>query len=94
METQKSTKKPPFKKLTLDMILEMACWNPENFEEYQTYQQSIVDMPKETKVQDYPIFTGWRRYSITLHCVEMTIIARKHPANNGYQIRDYIARDH
>ena len=92
----KGGKKPLFKKLDINALLDLACWNAENFSEFEewTAKQSEILQDPEKGFEDVPPFVGWRRYSITLHCVEMTIIARKHPDNKGYQIRDYLVRDH
>ena len=92
----KPVKKPPFKKLDMNALLDMSCWNPENFSEFEEWtakQQEILEDP-DKDFKDVPPFAGWRRYSIVLHCNEVIVIARKHPANGGYQIRDYLVQDH
>lgn len=84
-------KKPPFKKIDLGFILDRACGNPENFEEYQEWQKKVVLTPKDEVPEP---FRGYNRYRITLHCLDIIVVARKHPDNNGWQIKDFIVEDH
>lgn len=94
--TDRSTRRPPFKKLDMNVLLDMACWQAENFEEFEEWnkkQYAILEDPEKSQ-DDIPPYVGWRRYSVILHCAEIVIIARKHPANGGYQIRDYLVQNH
>lgn len=81
------TKKTPFKKLDMNLLLEMACGTPENLDDWRKYQQEVLELPENA---DVPNYRGWERFTITLHCSVVTVIARKHPDNKGYQIRDYL----
>lgn len=89
---KKPVKKPPFKKLDMNALLDMSCWNPENFGEFEAWQEKVQNLPPEET--DIPDYMGKRRYNITLHCVTITITARRHPDNKGYQIFGYVVQDH
>lgn len=76
------------KKFTLNNILDRACGNPEDFADYEKWTRSESEKPL-----DLSTYKGWMRYEVTLHCVTMTIIAKKHP-NGGYIVKDWIEREH
>lgn len=85
----KKPKFKKFKKLTVNDLLDRACWNPENFEEFQAWLRERNINP----ASDIKKYQGVRLYDIQLHCTQFVIRARAHE-NGGYQIFDFIEKDH
>lgn len=95
-EADKTSAKPTntkkkLKKLTLNDLLEASCWDPDNFPQWEKWnQEQSAAVQKGEDVKPYP---GVRRYDIQLHCTQYVIRARKH-SNGGYQILDFIQQAH
>src|SRR5690606_19345815 len=79
--------KKKLKKLTLNDLLEVSCWNPDNFSQWEKWNKEQANSVQ--KGEDVKPYSGVRRYDIQLHCTQYVIRARKH-SNGGYQILDFI----
>lgn len=91
LEPKPTNTKQKLKKLTLNDLLEVSCWNPDNFSQWEKWQKEEAEsIQKGEDVKPYP---GVRRYDIQLHCSQYVIRARKH-RNGGYQIIDFISQAH
>lgn len=85
MDQNDTKKKQP--KLTIGVLLEHACGNPDDFEHWTQWNSKIREQMK------YVPYPGYLRYTISLHCQEVTVIARKLP-NGGYHIKDMLWQEH
>lgn len=85
MDQNDTQKKQP--KLTIKMLLDHACSNPDDFEHWEQWHN------EHKSAMDYVPYPGYSRYTISLHCREVTVIARKLP-NGGYHIKDMLWQDH
>lgn len=86
------------KPLTLALILEHECSSPEDWKAYQEFSQEDQfwhSLPREERAKvKQPEWTGWNIYRITLHCNIIEVVARKLPSGVGYEVREYLIRDH
>lgn len=84
------SEKKPQPTFNLNYILDRACANPENFEEYQAWQQADMALfgTEEKRVP----YSGWMRYEIHVHCMAFTVVAKR-AKNGGYHIQKYIERE-
>lgn len=88
--------KPKQPKFDMNFLFMTSCWDPDDFKEFEAWNVSQYelrndkDIPETDKHIPYP---GWRRYSITTHCITYTVVA-KLAKNGGWHIREYIAKDH
>lgn len=79
-------------KLTIDLVLQNSCGNPEDAEAFSDWQEEqhhrIDDRHDKTHFKPY---SGWMAYTIELHCVFIDIVAK--PLGDGtYEIREYSIR--
>ena len=85
----KVSRKP---KLTLGTILENASREPDNirhYEEWAAIERLSEDLQMSVDGKPTP-YSGWWRYRLDLGESTIVIIARQHPVNFGWQIKDYI----
>lgn len=82
--------------LNLNALLSLSCSNPDDYVDYQEAQslhrQGKSDSRFDPEVE-YFRYLGWSRYSIVLHCIEVTVIARR-VGEDKYEIREWFIKDH
>lgn len=82
--------------LTLDVLLGHSCANPVDWEDYQKHQDLFhkwINLLPEDREGDMPIYRGWQRMDVTLHCTAWEIIARR-KEDGSYEVREYHIQDH
>lgn len=75
--------------MSIDLLLSISCSNPEDFQDFEDWEIQRRNNP-EWDLH----YRGWNRYNITLHCMDVTIIARLLEDNKTFEIREYLLQDH
>jgi len=82
--------------LTLDVLLSNSCANPVEWGPYEEHQAAVskwLNTEPEERSDDMPIYRGWLRMDITLHCSTWEIIARR-LEDGSYEVKEYHLQDH
>jgi hypothetical protein len=85
----------PKPELTIDLLLANSCSNPEDFREYEKWDEEEYKpwYRSETEPRpEYPHYKGWMSYRIELCCTNFVVIARQ-IGDGKFEIREYIQQD-
>lgn len=77
----------------LENLLDECCATPEDFQEWNAYQEQLVEKNRKSLRDDdvefdrrlFP-YTGFMRYVIETHCIQFVVIARRRK-NGTYELK-------
>lgn len=77
--------------LDLNLLLSMACSNPDDFRAWEAFNQT--NQERREQGLDELQYEGWNRYDIQVHCVGFIIVARQ-LGDGQYEVREILMQDH